>query len=138
MRYWAYLAAKLLLSVALPAALWLLVAHFLLAGEPRAWPVRALAKIAVGPFFMLASALVCLSLRDQRLRCRVCARRLRMPLNTGTFGSVLFDYPGTEYICPFGHGKLYVSAPMASREGWWNWGFMRWTGYRDIWQHLFK
>ena len=44
---------------------------------------------------------------DQRYRCRVCLRRLRMPIETGSWGRMLqFGRPRIEYICPYGHGTL--------------------------------
>jgi hypothetical protein len=44
---------------------------------------------------------------DQRYRCRVCLRRLRMPVETGSWSRMLqFGRPRIEYICPYGHGTL--------------------------------
>lgn len=44
---------------------------------------------------------------DQRHRCRVCLRRLRMPVETGSWSRMLqFGRPRIEYICPYGHGTL--------------------------------
>ena len=39
--------------------------------------------------------------------CRVCLRRLRMPVETGSWSRMLqFGRPRIEYICPYGHGTL--------------------------------
>ena len=134
MRYWALLAIKLLISALVPLLLWLPVEHHILANQPvTAWPLRTLAKLSTFPFVVLFSVLLQWTLRDQRFRCRVCARRLRMPISDGTYGAVLLDRPGTEYICPFGHGKLYV--PEADPTG--N-ILTRWTRYGDLWQEISK
>jgi hypothetical protein len=42
------------------------------------------------------------------------------------------DRPGTEYICPYGHGRLYVPGTRLL-----NAAPMRWTFYRDFLQRLF-
>jgi hypothetical protein len=62
-------------------------------------------------FALFCVAVVWQSLIDQRLRCLCCLRRLSMPLSHGVIGSILFALPGTEYICAYGHGTLYVPAP---------------------------
>ena len=42
-----------------------------------------------------------------RRRCRVCLRRLRMPIETGSRSYMLqFGQPRIESICPYGHGTL--------------------------------
>ena len=57
-------------------------------------------------FLLLAGALY-LIVRDQRYRCRVCLRRLRMPIATGSWGRILqLGRPRIEYICTYGHGTL--------------------------------
>ena len=87
----------------------------------------------VGPFGLAACGIVGWSLLDQNLRCPLCLSRLRMPIESGSWASLGENHPGTEYICPFGHGKLYV--PATRRVGS---GERRWTSYRDIWQSLFS
>ncbi len=58
-------------------------------------------------WFLLAAGAVVLILHDQRHRCRTCLRRLRMPIETGSWGRMLFlGRPRIEYICPYGHGTL--------------------------------
>ena len=69
---------------------------------------------------------------DQNVRCPVCLCRLRMPLVTGSWSSLVMDRPGTEYICPYGHGRLYVPGTRLL-----NAAPMRWTFYRDFLQQLF-
>ena len=69
---------------------------------------------------------------DQNARCPVCLCRLRMPVVTGSWSSLVMDRPGTEYICPYGHGRLYVPGTRLL-----NAAPMRWIFYRDFLQRLF-
>jgi hypothetical protein len=48
------------------------------------------------------------SINDQRSRCRVCQRLLGFPIYIGCRGSLFLDWAGTEFLCPHGHGALYV------------------------------
>jgi hypothetical protein len=75
-----------------------------------------------------------LILRDQRYRCRVCARRLRMPITAGSWGQMLqFGRPRTEYICPYGHGTLKVSdLQISGLEA------ADWKAHEDIWTELYS
>jgi len=58
-------------------------------------------------WFLLAVGALYFIIWDQRYRCRVCLRRLRMPIETGSWSSILqFGRPRIEYICPYGHGTL--------------------------------
>lgn len=58
-------------------------------------------------WFLLCAGTLYVIVRDQRYRCRVCLRRLRMPVKTGSRGFMLqLGRPRTEYICPYGHGTL--------------------------------
>jgi hypothetical protein len=114
MRYWAYFAGKLgAAAAALYGLLWLI---------NGIWPVERnppdLAPLRDGPqllgynllimgWFVLAAGIVTLIVMDQRRRCRTCLRRLRMPVETGSWGRMLFlGRPRMEYICPYGHGTL--------------------------------
>jgi hypothetical protein len=123
-RYWGYFAAKL---VAAGAAL-----YGLLVLLNRVLPEGASASVASGKkdygtlmapledgslqlwcslallgWFLLAAVAFFFIVRDQRYRCRVCLRRLRMPVETGSWGRMLqFGRPRVEYICPYGHGTL--------------------------------
>ncbi|MFI5382529.1 MAG: hypothetical protein ACHRHE_24830, partial [Tepidisphaerales bacterium] len=66
--------------------------------------------LAAGFVFLVSCGLIYLSILDQRYRCRVCARRLRMPLTSGSWGQMLqLGRPHLEYICPYGHGTLKVA-----------------------------
>ncbi len=138
MRYWLWLAAKLLVGAACLTAAWLLVVKY----TPYAPPVSALEALSylawqlswtltIGAFFLFACGLACVCLLDQAYRCRVCCRRLRMPVTNGSWSRTLTDRPSTEYICPYGHGKL--SVPEARLSGF---EFSRWTYYGDFWQEM--
>jgi hypothetical protein len=121
MKYWAYLAAKLLavgfalyyiwagIRLVLPPAGFVYRDRFLyrnqFLGFDLAWTLAACV------FFVICCGAVFLVLLDQRYRCRVCLRRLRMPVAAGSWGQMLqFGRPSIEYICPFGHGTLKVPA----------------------------
>jgi hypothetical protein len=148
MRYWSYFAAKLLVSSALFGGL----------GEAlnRWWtPEKGVIRDALGHatfrftpprfgndlgftllvflLFLLWTVSLNFIWRDQRHRCRVCLRRLRMPVETGSWGRMLqFGRPRIEYICPYGHGtlkeeELQISGPQDPE----------WTPHsEDIWEEL--
>ena len=114
MRYWAYFAAKLLSAA---AVLYGLLA-WITAGfpdEPNPPPLAPLCdggrilllNVAELGWFLLCAGVLYVIVRDQRYRCRTCLRRLRMPVETGSWGRMLqFGRPRIEYICPYGHGTL--------------------------------
>ncbi len=124
MRYWAYFAAKLMAAGVAFYGLVLLVERLLPPGAT--YHVRPGEKdyhkllapledmgLNLGTYaaLMVCTALATAALffivRDQRYRCRVCLRRLRMPVETGSWGQMLqLGRPRVEYICPYGHGTL--------------------------------
>ena len=72
----------------------------------RAFP-SCLCDLALMLCFLLFAGALYLIVWDQRYRCRVCLRRLRMPIETGSWSRILlFGRPQIEYICPYGHGTL--------------------------------
>lgn len=85
-------------------------------------------------WFILAAGAFYWIVRDQRYRCRVCLRRLRMPVETGSRSFMLqLGRPRVEYICPYGHGTLkqeeYETSELENPE---------WTGSKgDIWDDLY-
>ena len=112
MRYWAYFAAKLaLVAIVVRALLKLVIGAFPASKDPYA-PLGQglnflLCDLALMVVFLLAAGALYAIIRDQRYRCRVCLRRLRMPIATGSWSRVLqFGRPRIEYICPYGHGTL--------------------------------
>jgi hypothetical protein len=113
MRYWAYFAAKLVIAGSCMAGL-LALLNWKFPPQPWAYSPDAprfgynLAyTLAVLFWFLLCTGSVYAIILDQRYRCRVCLRRLRMPVETGSWSRMLqFGRPRIEYICPYGHGTL--------------------------------
>lgn len=151
-KYWAYLAGKLILIAASTLGLlWALKYHLM--AVPYWRPVYTPRvgyhlvedkhipsfgndlwfTAAAGLCFLLACGLLYLAILDQRYRCRVCLRRLRMPIQTGSWSSMLqWGRPKIEYICAYGHGRLNVDqVPLAGSED------AEWTPQReDPWDEL--
>jgi hypothetical protein len=138
MRYWGFLAGKLAVSAA--------VSYGLLMAINSLWPsplllynVRAsrfgfdlVYTSAVGFWFLISAGLLYLCILDQRYRCRVCLRRLRMPVETGSWSRMLLlGRPRIEYICPYGHGTLKEEELQIS--GLDN---PEWTESGDMWDEL--
>ncbi|MGA2270361.1 MAG: hypothetical protein ABSH44_17955 [Bryobacteraceae bacterium] len=114
MRYWAWLAAKLVSAAAVLCGLLAgIIAIFPAEPDPPPLaPLRDGAQIllfnlAVLGWFLLCTGALYIIVWDQRHRCRICLHRLRMPVETGSWGRMLqFGRPRIEYICPYGHGTL--------------------------------
>jgi hypothetical protein len=143
MRYWAYLAAKVMLTCAVFGGFIALLNSW--------WPperqVIAKGYVYISPrfgfslgytfatlvLFLLFDAALYFVWFDQRFRCRVCLRRLRMPVETGSWSRMLqFGRPRIEYICPYGHGTLkQEELQISGREN------AEWTPHSDdIWEEL--
>jgi hypothetical protein len=112
MRYWGWFAAKLAVAAAIFRGLLALISSLF---PPDKDPYAPLGKgatyllcdLALMLCFLLAAGTLYLIIWDQRYRCRVCLRRLRMPIETGSWSRILqFGRPRIEYICPYGHGTL--------------------------------
>jgi hypothetical protein len=129
-RYYAFLLAKSALALLPVASLWLGLTESGGSAVPR-WLVAGARPMATLVFLLLCAAMVWWSLVDQRLRCPVCFRRLRMPVSLGTLGSILFDLPATEYICTHGHGTLHVPEPRTNEME-----PTRWRPHGDVWEEL--
>src|ERR1035438_7606393 len=112
MRYWAWFVVKLAVATAA-------LRGMLKLGSPIFPPEKdLLAPLAKGVTFLLCDLVLMLCFLlfagalylvvwDQRYRCRVCLRRLRMPIARGAWSRILlFGRPQIEYICPYGHGTL--------------------------------
>ena len=113
MRYWAYFLAKLAIAGgALYGILCLLGALLPEESKDVYSPLgqgneKLLINVAFMLYFLLCAGVLYLIIYDQRYRCRVCLRKLRMPIETGSWGKMLqFGRPRIEYICPYGHGTL--------------------------------
>ena len=138
-RYWGFFALKLLAAtMGAAGSLWFLNLFW--------WPYTPLFHInpyhfvfalfyttLVGVWFLFAYGLFYLTIWDQKYRCRTCLRKLRMPIETGSWGYMLqLGRPQIEYICPYGHGKLNVDELQISGVT-----APEWTEQGDIWQELF-
>jgi hypothetical protein len=134
-RYWGLLAAKLGACAVIVGTVWLGVTALL--PRPHLFRGQFLGydlpwTLAAGLVFLIACGLIFLSIQDQRYRCRVCARRLRMPITAGSWGQMLqLGRPQIEYICPYGHGSLKVAELQIS-------GLepSEWTENGDMWEEL--
>ena len=138
MRYWAWFAAKLAVAIAGSGGLVKWVSRMFPADKDTLAPLGKgvsylLCDLALMLVFLLFAGALYLSVWDQRYRCRVCLRRLRMPIATGSWSRILlFGRPQIEYICPYGHGTLreddlHISGMSAAE----------WTPHSDdIWAEL--
>ena len=139
MRYWGFFAAKLAGAAASLYALLALLNWFWPASpnffsyEPPRFGYDLGYTLAVLIWFLLCTGVVYAAIWDQRYRCRVCLRRLRMPVETGSWSRMLqFGRPRIEYICPYGHGTLKEAELQIS--GLEN---PEWTPHSDdIWEEL--
>ena len=138
MRYWAYFAAKLLVAAAgIRGLLAMVIRSFPSSKDPLA-PLGQganflLCDLALMVCFLLGAGALYAIVRDQRYRCRVCLRRLRMPIETGSWSRILqFGRPRIEYICPYGHGTLREDEVQLSGGA-----NAEWTPHSDdIWAEL--
>jgi len=140
MRYWAYLAGKLVAAAA-PLYGLLILLDRIFPPPPHINSLSALDNI--GPelvrdlvllaWFLLSAGALYSIVWDQRRRCRVCARRLRMPIGTGSWGYMLqLGRPRIESICPYGHGTLTEDELQISGRA-----TPEWTPHSDdIWDEL--
>jgi hypothetical protein len=80
-------------------------------------------------FLLLCCAAICLLVIDHRERCLVCLSKLRKPVPIGSWSSQILDQPATEYLCPEGHGTLYVAETGNAPDYW--------TVLDDSWRDLF-
>jgi hypothetical protein len=137
MRYWAYLIAKLVVAAGIVLGFGWLINRLLPA--PRAYieggpfPASHALIYAIAMMFqaLFAIGLTWLIIWDQRYRCRTCLRRLRMPIQTGSWTHVLLGAPRTEYICAYGHGTLKVAElQITGRQQ------PDWEPHEDMWKEL--
>jgi hypothetical protein len=114
MRYWGYLAGKVAVAAAAFYGLLVWICG-LFPNDPhqddvaplRNGDVKLLLTVVLMVWFLLAAGTLYLIVWDQRRRCRTCLRRLRMPVETGSWGFMLqLGRPRIEYICAYGHGTL--------------------------------
>jgi hypothetical protein len=129
MKYWSYLAAKL---IAIAGVFFLLGRLTNLIWNHRVFEQQLPYTIAQMASFLIVTGLAYLAIWDQRYRCRTCLRRLRMPVAEGGWHRVLLAPPRTDYICLYGHGTLRVpELKELNRDQ------MNWEEHDDIWKELF-
>ncbi len=139
MRYWAYFAAKVVVAGSALYGLLLVLSRYLPKEGQDAWASlgqgtdKLLVNVVFMAYFLLCAGVLYLIFWDQRYRCRVCLRRLRMPIETGSWGKMLqFGRPRIEYICPYGHGTLRADEVQISGLS-----TPEWTAHSDdIWNEL--
>ena len=140
MRYWALLAGKLVVAAVPLYGLLTLVAGLFPVRPKYAsdfWALEngnqaLLSSLALMGWFLASVGVLYLIVWDQRHRCRVCLRRLRMPVETGSWSRMLqLGRPRIEYICPYGHGTLrQEEIQILGLET------PRWDGTPDMWEDL--
>ena len=148
MRYWSYFAGKLVAASALffglgellnrkwptePGVIRDRLGHAQVTYLPPRFGWDLGFTLAVLFLFLLWTVALNFIIRDQRHRCRVCLRRLRMPIETGSWSRILqFGRPRIEYICPYGHGTLREDEVQLSGGA-----NAEWTPHSDdIWAEL--
>lgn len=138
MKYWAYFGLKLAAAYGLLRLIWHLIEAVL--PEPQVFLYTRLPRFghdlpwttAILLFWLLSIALLALIVWDQRLRCRTCLRRLRMPVESGSWSrATLFAPPRKSLICPYGHGTLDEPIAHVSAES-----PAEWHRHRSIWEEL--
>jgi hypothetical protein len=130
-RFWGFLLLKLVgAALGSAGALWFLNLFW----PPTTTLSQDLTYTTLaGVWFLFSYGLFYLAFWDQRYRCRTCLRKLRMPIETGSWGYMLqLGRPRIEYICPYGHGKLNVEELQISGKVQ-----PEWTEHGDMWAELF-
>jgi hypothetical protein len=112
-KWWAFFTTKTLLGLVIV----LVLGIELFVGRSQQAISDALGGPALIWFYIVGCSLVLFaSISDQRSRCRVCQRLLASPIRIGCPGCLLLDWAGTEFLCPQGHGVLYVPHHVACWE----------------------
>jgi hypothetical protein len=119
MRYWLYLAGKLVVALALLYGLQVGVEHLFpipppplpkFGKQPAMFLHDILFTFAIIADWLFSAAALYAIVWDHRRRCRTCLRKLIMPVATGSWGHMFtFGRPQTEWICPYGHGTLRLA-----------------------------
>jgi hypothetical protein len=112
-RWWGFFAAKTTMALVIV----LVLGIELFVGRSQQAISGALGGPALIWFYITGCSFVLFtSISDQRSRCRVCQRLLASPIRIGCPGCLLLDWAGTEFLCPQGHGVLYVPHHVACWE----------------------
>lgn len=127
--FWLLFGARVLAATAVAAAAWVISGRTVIAPGVTQ-PTFDAVLFGFWMIPMLWVGLIALAWQDMKYRCRHCASRLRMPLAEGSYAALLLDSPFTEYVCPFGHGRLRIS-------GWSRAGHVsEWETMGSIWDEL--
>jgi hypothetical protein len=110
--YRMLLAGRLFILLAALSAMWVALGR--LTPGPRA----PYSFLTLWFFLLICFAASCLVVRDHIGRCLVCFRPLRLPTPIGIWSSPILDQPGTEYVCPQGHGTLYIAETRNAPDHW--------------------
>jgi hypothetical protein len=137
MKYWGYLVSKLAAAGGILYALGWIIGRLLPAppayidGGPFPAEHSSIMTLVLLVYCLFAAGLIWVIVWDQRMRCRACLRRLRMPIHRGSWTHVLFGAPRTEYICPYGHGTLNIAELQIT-------GHQQpdWQPHEDMWKEL--
>lgn len=131
-RWWGFFVAKsVLLLIASGLLAWAGVHWIAIYLVGSLYPMADL--VAWWLFLVLSVAPLSWSIQDQQSRCRVCLRRLGIPIMIGIPGYVLLNWSGTEMVCSAGHGSLYLPDSEA------NWLERdRWNSFDESWADLFR
>jgi hypothetical protein len=131
-RWWSFFVAKsLLLLIATGLLAWITVRWLSVYLVGSFHPMAN--GIALWVFLVLSMGPLSWAIHDQQKRCRVCLRRLGIPIQIGAPGYVLLNWSGTEMVCSEGHGVLYLPDSQA------NWLERdRWDNFDDSWAGLFR
>jgi len=134
MRYWAYLGGKLLVAAACFYALLVWINALWPQGHLHNFAPPLSGIVAVMGWFVLAGVALYFIVEDQRYRCRTCLRRLRMPVESGSWSLMLqLGRPHTEYICTYGHGTLREEMQISGLDN-----PQEWTPHSaDFWDELY-
>jgi len=137
-KYWGFFAAKAAGAAVLVWALWQGLNLWM--PEPEYFLKHRVNRFAQDlpwtaaflGLWLLGVGLAYLVVWDQKQRCRVCLRWLRMPVNHGRWDrAALFSPPETQRICPYGHGTLATpEAHVAAAQA------PVWIEHEDIWKEL--
>jgi len=113
MKYWAYLAGKLVVWALIVLGMDWVVSRKLANplpvkyyGNQHPFTHDLSYTFIVMACWLVAVGIMWMVIWDQRYRCRECLRRLRMPIATGSWKYVILAPPKLEWICPYGHGTL--------------------------------
>jgi len=109
--YWVRAGAPRAFTLAQPLA-WL-TSVFVAAIEMPVSPAALFVPFLIASFLALRFCW-----RDQRQRCPVCLHRLAMPVLIGFGPRSPFEPAGTEFLCPSGHGALFVTRETEPESHW--------------------